>query len=227
MLSIILVLLLFNIWGFIDFYHDKIDTKSYLFRKFNFDKEKNFPSVISGLLHLSASIFLFYIASIKLKINKRKYFWISLGLVFLFISIDEIGRIHENIKIPDNNLIPKNGIFHYAWVIPYGIATLILGLLYIKPLFQLPKRTYSNFIIAGILFISGAIGMEMVGGWYIENHHLNTEKLLRSNITVFVFYTIEELLEMIGVSFFIYELIRFIKKYHLSFNEVSLPSNSA
>jgi len=44
------------------------------------------------------------------------------------------------------------------------IATIILFLGLVKFLNELPKRTLKLFVLAGIIFISGSVGMEIIGG---------------------------------------------------------------
>jgi hypothetical protein len=48
------------------------------------------------------------------------------------------------------------------WVIPYGIASAVLALLYFRFVWQLPRVTRARFIVAGLLFVGGALGFEML-----------------------------------------------------------------
>ena len=129
-----------------------------------------------------------------------------------FLGLDEILRIHEKLNSFVTNTIETSGVFFYAWVIPYGIALIVIALSYYKSLFELPKKTAINFIAAGFIFVSGALGMEMFTGWYID--FKNLEGLQINTIPeIFILYTIEELLEMLGISFFIYSLLNFLSEY--------------
>lgn len=112
LLATILILLVFN---FLTFYNCEYD--SYLFKKFNFDKEKNIPSIFSFLLLLTSSIFLFRI-SLK-KIKPSTLFWGSLSFIFFFLSLDELLRIHEKIGKSVGKHIESKGVFTYEWLIPY------------------------------------------------------------------------------------------------------------
>ena len=58
-------------------------------------------------------------------------------------------------------------------------------------------------MVAATLFIGGAIGIELVGGRYVELHG-------RENVTYSMIATLEESLEMAGVIVFIYALLKYI-----------------
>ncbi|GAA3509368.1 hypothetical protein GCM10022393_22160 [Aquimarina addita] len=205
---IIGILLILNITSYLNVYNNDLPSDTFFFKKFNFDTEKNFPSVFSSLLHLIASILLLSIGLTKLKTKTKKFFWFSLSVVFLFLALDELLRIHEKIGRYMDTMVDKSGIFYYSWLIPYGIAVILLGILYIKPFFRLPRKTIINFIIAGFIFIMGAMGLEMITGSYIDSSNFGNVEL-KLIPQIFVLYTIEELLEMIGITFFNYELLRF------------------
>lgn len=59
------------------------------------------------------------------------------------------------------------------------------------------------FILSGVIFVSGAIGFELLGGWQDDMHG-------RNNLLFCVLYTCEELFEMFGVVIFIYTLLSYI-----------------
>jgi hypothetical protein len=209
------VLLTLNIISYLNLYYNHLDPESFFFRKTNFDEEKNAPSIFSACLHFIASILLTIVGFSKLKIENSKKFWWSLSFVFLFTGMDELLRIHEKIGGSISNTYETSGILHFAWVIPYVLAVFLLALFIFKPLFRLPKKTVINFIVAGFLFILGAVGVEMLTGWYIEHYQLDETKLFRIPDT-FILSTIEELLEMLGMSLFVYAILLFLKKYRLS-----------
>lgn len=68
----------------------------------------------------------------------------------------------------------------------------------------LPQKTRNLFIKAGTLYVGGALGMELIDGYYAKIYAQN-------NITYFVLTTIEESLEMFGILVFIYALLSYIK----------------
>ncbi|MCH6258321.1 hypothetical protein MLD52_17295 [Puniceicoccaceae bacterium K14] len=59
------------------------------------------------------------------------------------------------------------------------------------------------FVSSGLIYVSGAIGFELIAGKYDEQ--FGEETLMYSFL-----YTCEELLEMFGVALFIYALLVYI-----------------
>lgn len=214
-LSIIFILLLgLHLYFSMDQHGSLLNDEDWGFRKFNFGKEKNFPSIYSSLLLLGASASLMF-THFRYRIKaSSKYLWITLSLVFLFLSLDELLRIHEKLGGSIKHLFPDTGLFYYTWVIPYVIALAILLFAITKPLFRLPKKTIYGFILSGVVFVGGAVGMEIVSGLYIKNSGMPLE-IAENSLPVYIFYTIEESLEMIGVILFIY--------YILSYNPLAKP----
>lgn len=92
-------------------------------------------------------------------------YWSLLGMVFLFLAIDENISLHEKIMGPIRSQFNLTGVFYYAWIVPYFLAVSLLGLYYIPFLLKLPvKVLLYHFILAFLLFMGGAVGMEILGG---------------------------------------------------------------
>jgi hypothetical protein len=206
LILIILFLLLLNIGSYIHLILEGGHPEDFFFRKTNFNMEKNLPSIFSSILHFSCAILLLIIGLRLEEVKKRKPFWFLLSFLFLFTGLDELLRIHEKVGKAISSSIETSGIFLFSWVIPYGIAVIIISLFLIKPFFSLDKKTIRNFLISGFTFLLGAVGVEMFTGWYIEYHNLDLTRLLVI-IDAFILSTIEELLEMLGLSYFIYSLL--------------------
>lgn len=210
----IFILLVLNILSYLDFYYNNLDERAYFFRKTNFNLERNAPTIFASSLHFAASILLAIVAFSKLSIKKIKSFWIFLSILILFIGLDELLVIHEKVGRAFSENVETSGIFFFAWVVPYGIALVLIGLVLLKSLLKLPKKTRLNFIMAGAIFVSGAMGIEMFTGWYVEYNQLQNENLLRVPDT-FILSTFEELFEMIGIGFFVYSILDFIREYRI------------
>jgi predicted permease len=105
--------------------------------------------------------------------------------------------------MPMQKLFNTSGLLYYAWYIPYGVILLILIIVYAKFLFKLPKKVKSLFMLSGLIFVFGAIGLESISGFY-------DELIGQQNFEYCALYTIEELFEMCGVAIFIYALLLYI-----------------
>ena len=80
----------------------------------------------------------------------------------------------------------------------------VLILTYLKFILSLPNRTKFWLILSGTVYILGAIGMELIGGYRVELYGYNDSIYI-------VIATIEEMLEMTGTILFIYTLLEYLK----------------
>ena len=213
-LTAILVLLILHISSYLYLMINDIDPESFIFRKLNFNEERNLPAVFSTLLHLSASYLLAVIALSRLTIKKVKWFWGTLSLIFLFLGLDEMFTFHERFS---NDIYDLEGdaVFFYDWVLVYIVILIVLMITFFKPLFSLPKKTLIRFILAGIVFVFGAVVLETIAANIVFKENLTNEETSIDPL-IMGLATIEELLEMLGVTLFIYALLDFMKKYRIS-----------
>ncbi len=171
---------------------------------FSLGADGNFPTYYSSLALLFCSLLLLFIAVARQDgRNIHTGYWFGLAAIFLFLSIDEMLMIHERLIEPMNALLNISGALQYAWVIPYGFGVLVFGVIYLRFLSQLPARTAIFFALAGTIFVSGAIGLEMAGGWSQELHGT-------ASITYVLIQSFEEIFEIVGVIIFIYALSDYI-----------------
>lgn len=179
---------------------------------FDLNTEGNLPTLFSTLLLLSASVLLFLIF-IKRKIaeDKDRLYWLFLSGIFFFLALDESLQIHEKVTNMVNligndsevTLITERpGFLRYVWVVPYAVLLVGLFLIIYRFLWRLPASTRNLFLLSGSMFVSGAVGLELLQGHY--------DSALGSNFYTVVLYTIEEGLEMGGVVLFIYALLSFL-----------------
>ena len=174
--------------------------------EFDLGSEANITTYFSGLLLLSVSILLWIIAYIK-RDNSSPFYrhWFGLSLVFAYISVDEVATLHERTEEPLRQLIEPGGIFHYVWVIPAAVGLLLLGIVYARFLWHLQARWKGLFAISAALYVGGALGVEMVGGWYASK--------FTKSFTYELISTVEETLEMAGAAFFIYSLLDYLSSH--------------
>jgi hypothetical protein len=182
-------------------------SRDYFARAFSVDAELNVPTVYSALALLFSSILLGAIAHAKnLDGDRYKQHWKVLSLIFLYLSLDEAAQFHELLIYPMQKLLNATGFLYFTWVVPFAFLVVIFLLSYIKFLFHLPIATKKLFVAACVLYIGGAIGMEMLGGNRAYHEGMQT-------ISYLIFATIEESCEMLGIVVFIHALMSYIKTY--------------
>jgi hypothetical protein len=204
-LNLYLIGLLFtaNSLGIFSKYYLNHDSVFGLVSLFDFNTEMNIPSFYSSVALLISCVLLFLIAQINQKTNSPYYSWLGLSIIFLFLSIDEISSIHEGFGRHVKQLISTSGFLYYSWVIPYTIAVIIFFLVYIRFLLSLSLKIRTLFICSGGIFLTGAVGFEMLGGRQDQLYGATT-------FLYTIYYTIEELLEMFGIALFNFTLLTYL-----------------
>jgi len=168
--------------------------------------ESNFPSWFSSMILLSGSLMLFILYKITSDTEPDK-FWAFLSVVFVFLSMDEAISLHEHFIWALRERYNLTGFFFFGWVIP-GIAFVaIVGSMSIPFLRRLPPKVATHLMIAGGAYVFGAVGFEMIGGFFYEriSEDNYTSEMYRAIATV------EESLEMGSIIFFNYVLIRYMR----------------
>ena len=176
-------------------------------RRISLDTENSLPAWFSSILLFSNAAALALIAlCAKAKKERDAIYWTILAWVFLFLSADEVASLHERTTEPFRHAFDASGFLFFAWVIPYGLAVLALMVFYARFLFRLPRQTLALFCLAGLTYLGGAIGMDMIGGVYAEQHSADHAVYVVSMV-------VEEILEIVGLSIFFIALRR-----HLAIN---------
>ena len=184
---------------------------------FYFDAEANFPSLYSALAIAISAYFLWLIGALESeRVMKRSFYWKLLAVFFLFLALDEFGSLHEYMIQPMRRVMETTSVdadfFYFAWFIPYAAVLLVLGIILLKFLVGLPPQTRWTFLLGGLVFLAGAVGMEMLGGkyWAAQGWSIDGKDAVDMNYALIV--TVEEFLEMIGIVIFIYGLMRYYLK---------------
>jgi len=175
-----------------------------LYVVFDLWDEVSIPSWYGTSLLLIAAALLGVIAVAKRQVGDRfQRHWTGLALIFLALSVDDAADLHGHTSYRLQATFETGGWFAYAWVVPAAIACAIVGLIYIRFLAHLPASTRWRFVVAGVLFLTGALVMEMIEGRYDTQHGVE-------NMPYRIMVAIEESLEMIGVVIFISALLTYL-----------------
>jgi hypothetical protein len=175
-------------------------------RFLDFDTEVNLPTFYSALAIMFCALLLLVIYLCQKSTNTpfNKY-WLGLSLIFAFLGADEMLRFHEEFSPIAAHMVNATGLFYFPWVLIYGFFTLLLGVIYWPWFKQLPSNIRTQFLVSAIVFVGGAIGLEMIGASIAEEFG-------RHNWRYTIAYTLEEMLEMIGVLLFIKALLNYMQQ---------------
>ena len=170
-------------------------------RQFNLDAENSVPAWWSSSMMLFASLLLYALAANAWRARDILWrLWLTMAVVFLALSIDEAASFHEGVIEPLRAGFGFGGILFYAWVVPALLCLAGLGLVLLPLLKRLPASLFWRFGVCGGVFVLGALGMEMVGGW-LDYEGYRTTAFYALSISI------EEGLEILGVSLFLAALL--------------------
>lgn len=171
---------------------------------FNMGAEANLPTWWSACLLLAAAAMLMLIAAhARSEGDRFAPHWFVLGCGFVYLSADEGAQLHEGVIASMWLLFFERspGVRYYVWYAPALPVLLLLAYAFAGYFRQLPPRYRILFAASALLFLGGAIGVEMVEATlaYTGAVHLMPLSQL-----------VEETMEMAGTSLFLYSLVHYL-----------------
>jgi hypothetical protein len=176
--------------------------------RLDLDAEASLPAWFSSGLMLICALALLAIA---LQVSGRGWLkalpWFLLTAAFFVLSLDEIATLHEGLSAALSARIDNTGLFYFAWTLPALVACLA-GLACFVP-FILSFKGFDRALLIGsaVVFLSGAVGMEMLGGAEAEASGIAT-------LHYRLLATLEESLEFVGLLIFLTFLLRRLRADH-------------
>ena len=87
---------------------------------FDLDIEGNVPSLYSAVAVLFCAALLALITHVNWRQSDgRRFYWLGLTILFVFLAVDEGTAIHEQIGTFLERYMEALGAFFFLWVIPY------------------------------------------------------------------------------------------------------------
>ena len=174
-------------------------------RLFDLDQEVNVPTVYSTLTILICSALMAVIARSELMLGSRHGRpWRLLSLVFLGLALDELLSLHE--ELTDRvDIGMLNRFTRFSWVVVGSCLVVVLAIAFGRFFLRLPPMTRRLFLLAGLLFVGGSIGVEAIGGYYGGPDG-------QDSLPYVIVAHVEEVLEMAGIVVLIYALLSYLRR---------------
>ncbi len=176
-----------------------------LSNRFDMDDESSLPTWFSELLLLMISTSAFFAAWLSRR--GLRGIWITIGVVSLIAAIDEIATLHEFVLQSIHTIFFKDSLpagLQNAWVIIAPFILAAFGFLAWRVWQLLPRRTSFILVIAGVIFLFGALGVDMLTSM------VDKETFLYQGVLV----AAEESLELLGAAVAFYGIIDYIERHH-------------
>lgn len=167
---------------------------------FNLNHEENLPASLSGSMLAIVALLSLAIGLLRRRRASESVLWFVLAAGLFYFCIDELTQIHEQLSEPMRDTFGLTGIFYFAWVVPAIAVLAALLPITVKFTRRLEPRVRPLFILATLLYVGGAIGVEMVGGYIAESRGFNDAWYVAAA-------TIEESAEIAGILVLMYALL--------------------
>lgn len=176
-----------------------------LFELVDVDAEASVPAWFSSLLLFGAALALAGIAALsRRRADGRAGRWTGLAVIFVLLSLDEAIALHERAIEPVRDVIGAGGALYFAWVVPAMLLLVVFAAVYLPFWFRLPEPTRTGFALAGVVYVGGALGMEMVGAYLLTTFGAG----IATGLTVLV----EEGAEMAGSLLFLHHALGHLER---------------
>lgn len=112
--------------------------------------------------------------------------WSAVAAVFGYLAVDEGLMVHERF----DDVAGTAGIAHFGWAIPGAVLLLVVAALFARWFFALESPLRQRLLVAGGLYVTGALVVEVLAGLWQTAH--GEDRIF------FLITTIEETLEVVG-----------------------------
>ena len=169
--------------------------------------EFNIPTVVSVLWLATCALLLVVIAAVQRARDAQHVSrWRLLAGIFLYLAIDEGARLHERLNEPLSALPFTTGPLRWGWVLVGGLAVVLIAATYLQFVRALPSPQRTGVVVAAGMYVTGALGMELVGAAVSDGTGLDTTRYLTLTI-------VEESLELAGIGLFIIVLWSLLRSW--------------
>jgi len=170
---------------------------------FDLDAEFNLPTAFSMALLLIAALLMAVVSRDPSSLARRtKRGWTILSVLTLCVAFDEVASFHEQAGESFRSILGLEdvGAFHFAWTLPAGVVMFALAPMLLRLAASLGPRVRWLAATAGILYVGGALGVEMLDGAYAA-------RFGEENVGYGLLTGLEEVLEMCGAALFDYSML--------------------
>jgi hypothetical protein len=196
-----------NPWGQT---HDTSTWQGVLAQLFNMDVENNVPTWYTAVLWLTCSYVAAKAAIASADSHPRLVgYWWLVAFIAALLSMDEVASVHELVGTLAGSWIihavAPGEVYNYSWLIAGVIFASVIFVLLLPFSWLLPRRVAGMLLIAGAIFMLGAVGMEA----FTAAIHDEVVALKPGDRMWTIIIAAEESLEMLGVIVAIHAILLF------------------
>ena len=158
--------------------------------------EANLPTWCASSLLLACAVAAAAIAAaVPRGAPWRRHWWAVAG-VLAWASFDEAAELHEHL----GGHLDTGGVLYFDWVIVAAAIVVALAIGFLPFVRALPATTRRRLIVAGAVYLGGALLMELPLGWW-------TERAGSDGLGYALIDWVEETMELAGASLVLVALV--------------------
>jgi hypothetical protein len=156
--------------------------------------ESNVPTWVATILLFSSALVAASIAGTA--VSFRRHWW-GVAAVFAYASLDEAAELHEHL----GGHFDLHGVLYFDWIVWAAVLLVALALVFWPFVRALEPATRKRLVIAGCIYIGGAVVMELPLGWW-------TDRAGADSTGYALIDWVEETLELAGASLALLALVK-------------------
>ncbi len=139
-----------------------------LFQLLDLNHEANIPTWYSTVLLLACAC----VARLVGAATKGEHAqgWKGIALVMALFSLDETAGLHERFVLPPDFIGPFGPVRNITWVFVGAVVAGALVGLFMRTVLACPPPIRRAVLVAGGIYLGGALGMEALGGLWALSH---------------------------------------------------------
>ncbi|MBA3502309.1 MAG: hypothetical protein M4D80_18885 [Myxococcota bacterium] len=165
-----------------------------LVQKLSLSYEGNVPTWVATLLLFSSALVAASIAQRALTFRRH---WWGVAAVFAYASLDEAAELHEHM----GGNFSAGGVLYFDWIIPAAVLLVALVMIFWPFVRALEPSTRRRLILAGAIYVGGAVLMELPLGWW-------TDRAGPDSLGYMLIDWVEETMELAGAALALHTLVK-------------------
>lgn len=167
-------------------------------RQTDLDGEANLPATFSAALLALVGLGFLFLAGERRARGERAWPVVVLAAVAGYLGLDEASELHESLALFAEHLHATLGLHNFAWLVPGVLLAAGGGVVALRLARALPPRLRTRLVVAGVVYLFGALVMEYVTSFFLVDLPGTAELTAPQPVSYILLNAVEEGSEMAG-----------------------------
>ncbi|TNM67420.1 hypothetical protein FHN55_10190 [Streptomyces sp. NP160] len=167
-------------------------------RQTDLDGEANLPATFSAALLALVGLGFVFLAGVRRSRGERAWPVVVLAAGAGYLGLDEASELHESLALFADRLHATLGLHNFAWLVPGVLLAVAGGVVALRLARALPPRLRRRLVLAGVVYLFGAVLMEYVTSFFLVDLPGSAELTAPQPVSYILLNAVEEGSEMAG-----------------------------